>query len=711
MLLFAMLPLAPAAKAYLLFHPLLAATSSYALASALGLRRLGAFVTALAYANSGFLQIQNSCCFAFASVYAWLPLALLGAEGAIRSTSWTTRGGWWGLAALAFSQIVAAWLGQGTYYAALIIGGYIAYRTLFVPPAITHTSLWVRIGRFLQHETAIFSFGGALAAAGLLPRVEFISLSNLAGGYAGAAGRVGGLRPEQWVFLLLPGMWYVGTTVLVLAAAAPLLVGRRLAGTVWYFGATSLIALILTDTFETPLDQILYHLLPGFEHLHPHAPERILTVAYLGPALLAGATVSALTESAWWRWRISAVVSTRVVAALVLGVVTLDLAVGGAKARADRAPRDPLNGIATLVPVDLPTFYQPSGAASFLQQQLAVSSSRFAGYAPDVDGRRLAYTVRSFEPGTANLLVNNRAVALGIQDIQGYDATQLRRYDDYFAVLNGQTQDYHDADVFPQGLSSPLLDLLNACYLIVPRADHVDPADASPVLQRYSEVYADHDVRLLENPSALPRAWIVHAATQLGPRATSAPALIASGEVDPRHTAVLEETPPPLEIPSDPSLDQVRVTHQEADRLDISALTTATGLLVLSEVYYPAWKAYVDDQPTHLYVADGLLRAVPVPPGEHKVELRYESAQLAIGVVISTIASLLLVLLELAALIVNRTQARGFRLSACYTGSGVGKSRRRGRSAATSQSRARHRGAGTSGDAGEIRWPLKKRSD
>jgi len=100
------------------------------------------------------------------------------------------------------------------------------------------------------------------------------------------------------------------------------------------------------------------------------------------------------------------------------------------------------------------------------------------------------------------------------------------------------------------------------------------------------------------------------------------------------------------------------VTHQEADRLDISALTTATGLLVLSEVYYPAWNAYVDDQPTHLYVADGLLRAVPVPPGEHKVELRYESAELAVGVVISTVASLLLVLLELAALIVNRNDVR-----------------------------------------------------
>src|SRR5216683_3641175 len=42
MLLFGLLPLAQAAKAYLIFHPLLAACSTYAFARALGLERLGA---------------------------------------------------------------------------------------------------------------------------------------------------------------------------------------------------------------------------------------------------------------------------------------------------------------------------------------------------------------------------------------------------------------------------------------------------------------------------------------------------------------------------------------------------------------------------------------------------------------------------------------------------------------------------------------------
>jgi hypothetical protein len=366
MLFFGLLPLAGAAKAYLIFHPLLAAWSTYAFSRALGLGRLGAFVAALAYANTGFLQIQNSCCFAFASVYAWLPLALVGAEGALRSTRFTTRAAWWGLAGVGVSQIVAAWLGQGAYYAALLIGGYIAYRTLLVSPAGTKAGGRARLGQLLQHEAGVFIFGAALAAAGLLPRVEFNALSNLAGGYMAGDARVGGLRPEQWVFLAMPGFWYVGASVLVLAVGAPLLVRGSLGRPAWYFGATSLIAVILSDTFETPLDWLLYHLLPGFGSLHPHAPERILTVAYLGPALLAGATITVAHDKGWWIRPGFALGITRAVAPmLVVLLVTADLAASGARARTDRTLRDPLDGIAALAPVDLSTYYQPSAAAAF----------------------------------------------------------------------------------------------------------------------------------------------------------------------------------------------------------------------------------------------------------------------------------------------------------------------------------------------------------
>ena len=74
----------------------------------------------------------------------------------------------------------------------------------------------------------------------------------------------------------------------------------------------------------------------------------------------------------------------------------------------------------------------------------------------------------------------------------------------------------------------------------------------------------------------------------------------------------------------------------------MEAESTAAGLIVLSEVYYPAWHAYVDGQPTPVYVADHALRAVAVPAGPHTVEMRYESAALSAGLIISVAAAAVL---------------------------------------------------------------------
>jgi len=57
-------------------------------------------------------------------------------------------------------------------------------------------------------------------------------------------------------------------------------------------------------------------------------------------------------------------------------------------------------------------------------------------------------------------------------------------------------------------------------------------------------------------------------------------------------------------------------------------------------------------------VADGALRAVAVPPGEHTVELRFESDTLALGIFISSLAVLLLALLGVVVLVSGHASFR-----------------------------------------------------
>jgi hypothetical protein len=164
---------------------------------------------------------------------------------------------------------------------------------------------------------------------------------------------------------------------------------------------------------------------------------------------------------------------------------------------------------------------------------------------------------------------------------------------------------------------------------------------------QHPTVYEDDQLKVLENQEALPRAWIVHSARQVGSK-EEALDLLSAGQIDPEETALLEDSPPEMSQPDDTTADRASVMEYGADRIELETTTEAPGLLVLSEIYYPAWRAYIDGRPAPVYVTDHLLRSVPIPEGEHTVELRYESWTLQVGVVISLIACVVLIALATA---------------------------------------------------------------
>jgi uncharacterized membrane protein YfhO len=68
--------------------------------------------------------------------------------------------------------------------------------------------------------------------------------------------------------------------------------------------------------------------------------------------------------------------------------------------------------------------------------------------------------------------------------------------------------------------------------------------------------------------------------------------------------------------------------------------TSAPGMLVTSEVAYPAWKAYINGEPVEIATAFGLLRAVEIPAGTHEVEFRFESPNEVWGMALTIVAML-----------------------------------------------------------------------
>ena len=77
------------------------------------------------------------------------------------------------------------------------------------------------------------------------------------------------------------------------------------------------------------------------------------------------------------------------------------------------------------------------------------------------------------------------------------------------------------------------------------------------------------------------------------------------------------------------------ISRYEPNELVLEVEADRGGLLFLSEVYYPAWRAWVDGEPAEVLRTNTAFRGVVVPAGVHSVRLRYSAAEFRLGFAIS----------------------------------------------------------------------------
>jgi len=73
------------------------------------------------------------------------------------------------------------------------------------------------------------------------------------------------------------------------------------------------------------------------------------------------------------------------------------------------------------------------------------------------------------------------------------------------------------------------------------------------------------------------------------------------------------------------------------NEVELAVRTPVSGYLVLSDVYYPGWRATVDGAPAEVLRADYVFRAVMLPPGEHTVRMEFASWTWRVGLAVSIV--------------------------------------------------------------------------
>jgi hypothetical protein len=659
----------------LVVHGFLAAFFLYLLMRrAFAVHPLAATLSGLAYAFGGFAVGQVGHLNQI-SAASWLPAVLLAYD---RFTA-TRRPYWIGLGAIALALQLFAGHPQETYMTVIVLG---IYGAVMAPWRNRRRLAICALG-----GVALCSLGAALAAAQLLPTLELTPLSIRGEGVDWKDAVAGSLPSYLAVRALFPPFWvtvtnteylgYAGVTPMVLGFLA--LLYSRSRGVL--FGALiAALGLILALGENSGAYQFAFNAVPGFDTFR--VPARWLLLWEFGVAILGGlgadwvargARVDLKRRDLWPRVLLVAVI-------LVMGLAwQLD---EGEEFVTRRTPLAFATlAVATLAIGGLPHLGRPVLAAGLLVGLTGAELWLAAESSPARQGAPMVYSagetvdwlrahdvtdqdrilsmarpeyvpareadVRAALGGLPASAVNSVLVAqkwhdtltpnvpmqYGLSTADGYDGgvLPLQRWLQLSSlIVQSPRPDGVLLTRLDQLPSDRQLDLLGVRYLI---------ANASTQGRPGMQTTDFGDLRLFARTEPVPRSLLVFGTT---PVADDAGALdrMAHADFDSNREVVLEagqagaaaDGAAPAE-----ATPGVAVTPDvtDADRWHARVTVPRAGYLLQREAWYPGWQARVDGTSAPLLRADLLYRAVPLPAGEHDVEIYFDSTSFKRGLAIS----------------------------------------------------------------------------
>jgi uncharacterized membrane protein YfhO len=145
----------------------------------------------------------------------------------------------------------------------------------------------------------------------------------------------------------------------------------------------------------------------------------------------------------------------------------------------------------------------------------------------------------------------------------------------------------------------------------------------------FQDVYTGKmGIKVWYDAGAFPRAWTVHQIVA-APNERSGIDLVNSGTFDLRTTALTVAPTPVLDTCSD--ADRVTKIDDQTEALQVRVTMACKGLLVVSDNYFPGWRAAVDGRAADILRVNTATRGVIVPAGTHTVTMNYRPFSVYFG--------------------------------------------------------------------------------
>jgi hypothetical protein len=605
--------------------------------------RFGGVIASLVFTYGGYLTGFPVQQITILQVSAWLPWLLWGLDAALRQRKPAPLVG----SILVLAMALLAGHPQTVLYLVYLSLAYSLFLALLLVDAPFSRRSWGQLARLLSIWLMVLAGGLGLAAAQLLPTLEFIRHSVRADMSFQTVSA--GLPLTELVSILYPGFFggspeYVGIVTLGVMALALTLgwqhpqrhTGRWLV----FWGVVGLFSLLLAFGGNLFVYPVLYLFAPGFDIVRQQ--ERAFLLYSFSAAIVAGfgaaILVSSLPEVARQRY-CQLEHNIRIVIMLLFFITGLFLfGAATATARGDEVNLFygvlwhhlfglvMLGGLAVylqfrpyllhgwgmallagwlafnlftvnwrfnLAPANEPPPFTPNGVVSFLVDAAGPQAP---------EGRVVS---GGLLPGG-----NSAASVAEVQDLTGNTPLQLASMADFLARMPAWR----------------LWQLLNVRYVVSAR----DIGDGG-----LTPVFAEDEQTVYAMGDPFERAWLVSSVEVVADE-RQAIARLAADDFDLRTQAIVPESlSEGLEAGDGPS--SVAVKKIDPTHLALAVHASGRQLLVISQVFYPGWRVKVDGFPVPLRQVNGVLQGVVLSGGDHQVELYFVPQSFIIGLLFSVI--------------------------------------------------------------------------
>lgn len=246
--------------------------------------------------------------------------------------------------------------------------------------------------------------------------------------------------------------------------------------------------------------------------------------------------------------------------------------------------------------------------------------------------------------GGRKVLPPNTAAVYLISDTQGYVPLMLDYYADFINLIEPDLAGIRHIQSLKsvESLSSKLLDLLNVKYILANPEVGQELLEYDDAHQDIELVY-DDEIKIYENRDVLPRAFVVHDFKVL-PDKEDIFTELTSERFDPGAYVILEQEPSRLPMVTDLSAtdSSARIVDYTPNKVVIEVDAAADGFLILTDLHYAGWKAFVDSEAQDVYKADYIFRAVELTEGQHTVEFVFDPLSFKLGWIISALTAAML---------------------------------------------------------------------